>query len=72
MDYIRAGITSLQNHIRESLDVSEKRNVLASLAAGLLVSIQFIILSDLNDFKFELTSDFIPINLSSFSPAGGL
>lgn len=66
MDYIRAGITSLQNHIRESLDVSEKRNVLASLAAGLLVSIQFIILSDLNDFKFELTSDIHPYQFIQF------
>lgn len=38
MEYIQAGITSLQNHVRESLDVSEKRNILASLVAGLLVS----------------------------------
>ena len=38
MDYIQAGITSLQNHVRESLDISEKRNILASMISGLLVS----------------------------------
>lgn len=38
MDYVQAGINSVRDHIRESLDVSEKRNILASMAAGLLVS----------------------------------
>lgn len=38
MDYIQAGVSSLQNHVRESLDISEKRNVMASMLAGLLVS----------------------------------
>lgn len=39
MDFIRNGVTSLQNHIRESLDISEKRNIIASMIAGLLVSL---------------------------------
>lgn len=38
MEYIQAGVDSLRNHIRESLDVSEKRNIFASMVAGLLVS----------------------------------
>lgn len=38
MDYLRAGITSVQTHLRETLDVSEKRNIIASMVSGLLVS----------------------------------
>ena len=38
MDFVRAGFTSIQNHVRESLDISEKRNIIASMIAGLLVS----------------------------------
>lgn len=38
MDQIRAGITSLQDRVRESLDITEKRNIFASMTAGLLVS----------------------------------
>lgn len=38
MDFINAGFASLQSHVRESLDVSEKRNIIASMFAGILVS----------------------------------
>lgn len=40
MDFVQRGVTSLRTHIRESLDISEKRNILASIVAGLLVSKQ--------------------------------
>uniref|UniRef100_A0A6G1S775 Transmembrane protein 50A n=1 Tax=Aceria tosichella TaxID=561515 RepID=A0A6G1S775_9ACAR len=35
MEFVNAGITSLQRHVRESLDISEKRNIIASMAAGI-------------------------------------
>lgn len=53
MDYIQAGITSLQSHIRESLDISEKRNIFASMISGLLVS-SFAMPPQIN---FDLTFD---------------
>lgn len=40
MEHVRAGVSSLQSHIRDSLDVSEKRNLFASMMAGLFVSIE--------------------------------
>lgn len=36
MDYIHSGIDSLRRNVRESLDVTEKRNVIASMLAGIL------------------------------------
>lgn len=36
MEYLQSGIDSVRHHIRESLDINEKRNVLASMVAGLL------------------------------------
>lgn len=36
MDFIYTGIDSLRTHIRESLDITEKRNVFASILAGIL------------------------------------
>lgn len=38
MDTIQSGWNSFQAHIGEYLDMSEKRNIIASLAAGVLVS----------------------------------
>lgn len=36
MDIFRAAWTSLQTHVRDALDISEKRNIIASIIAGLL------------------------------------
>lgn len=39
MNYIRAAVGSLRTRIRESFDISESRNIIASVVAGLLVSL---------------------------------
>lgn len=40
MDFLQSGFSSLQNQVRDSLNISEKRNIIASMIAGLFVSIK--------------------------------